>query len=758
MVTHKIKLNGTRTETFGATVTSPASFLIYPSAGIVHVPALTGPNGNLHCTTTSANNGSGVTLSGMNSYVEEYWSRATDSQISSLGIAHAIEQPTSKAIAATPLPSLVNQTVAWNNQYHSTAIHLPVPFLFFPSDSSATEASSTASPRLENRTATAISDGSWNEDGIFDQVKAGVLPSEFFEHLVTDLNYKLRYPELEHCLPGKPYAHFPLGQYHPAFAAPAQQLTISSSTTITTAGCFHPEACPGPTLQAATPTPTSDTLGRDPNFPSIHPTSKSFTRAEPLSRASPQPTETHQDFKPASSSSSRRSQVDLATTSPLSTRSETAESNPNIASLIIGPFRGAQGSKSQNLAFSRTQLDGASIPMSFESTSAAELSSAGQNPADIGSIILHEHNPQSSLKVPGDIAGSPGPLTIALAGASDLVVGSKTIAPGDSAANAQGLKISLIQPTTADEAKGVRTDLHDSPGSTVVGHIPSLTVGTAILTTNSMSQYVIGSKTLTAGSPAVTIAGQKVSLAPEGDEIMIGGSTIPIPALASNKMHLPPIVINGQTFSANSASLYIIGGQTLSLGPTGIVLPQSAIPSVSGVILPDSAVITGAAAITTPSTSPLPDIQMVTIAGHAVPLHPAAVSIEGTTLSAGGPGATISGAPVSLAADGSLLVGDKTLPGTATAATIAGHVVPLGPAAVSVENITLSAGGQGVTIDGTPVSLASGGALIVGNRTVGVGAAGATGAVFTGEAGRKGGRWGGWRVAWMGFLGCWLVV
>ena len=746
--------------------TSPASFLIYPSVGIVHVPALTGPNGNLHCVTTSTETEVwGGTLSGVNSYVEEYWSRVPGSQIGSLGIAHATEQPTSKASAVIPHPSLVNQTVAWNNQYHSSAIHLPTPFLFFPSDPSVTGASTIASQNLENKTATAISDGSWTEDGIFDEVKNGVLPSELFEHLITDPNYKLRYPDLKHCLPGKPLAHFPFGHFHPAFAAPAPQLTISSSTTITTAGCFHPEACPVPTLQAATPIPTSDTLGRDPNLPSIRPISKSFTRAETLPRASPQPSETRQDFKPSSSSSSGRSKVGLATTSPLSTRSETAESNPNTVSLIIGPFRGAQGSKSQNLAFSGAQLDGASIPMSFDSTSAAEPSSAGQCLTDVQRITTVEESPQSSLKVLEDTATSTGPLTIALAGISDLVVGSKTIAPGDSVVNAQGLKISLIQPTTADEAKGVRTELVDSPRSTLVGHIPSLTVGTAILTINDMSQYMVGSKTLTAGSPAVTIAGQKVSLASEGDEIMIGGSTIPIPALASNKMLLPPIVINGQTFSANSASLYVVGGQTLSPGSNkGIELPQSSIPpSVSGVILPDSTVITGgaAAAITTTfSSSPTPDIEMVTIAGHAVvPLNPAAaVSIEGTTiLSAGdGPGLTISGIPVSLVADGSLLVGNKTLPvGTEeTAATIAGHIVPLSPVALAIGNTTLSAG---VTIAGTmPVSLATGGSLIVENKTVvGVGTADATGAeVFTGgDARGEGIRREVWRYAGMAVCG-----
>ena len=735
--------------------TSPASFLIYPSVGIVHVPALTGPNGNLHCVTTSTDTElcSG-TLSGVNSYVEEYWSRIPDSPIGSLGVAHATEQPTSKASAVIPHPSLVNQTVARNSEYHSSAIHLPTPFLFFPSDPSVTGASTIASQNLENKTATAISDGSWTENGSFDEVTNGVLPSELFEYLITDPNYKLRYPDLKHCLPGKPLAHFPCLDYHPAFAAPATQLTISSSTTITTAGCFHPEACPVPTLQAATPTPTSDTLGRDPNLPSIRPISKSFTRAETLPRESPQPSETRQDFKPSSSSSSRRSKVDLATTSSLSTRSETAESNPNIASLIVGPFRGAQGSKSQNRAFSGTQLDGASIPTSFDSTSAAEPSSAGQRLTDVHRITTVEENPQSSLKVLEDMATSTGPLTIALAGISDLVVGSKTIAPGDSAVNAQGLKISLMQPTAADEAKGVRTELLDSPRSTLVRHIPSLTVGTAILTTNDMSQYVVGSKTLTAGSPAVTIAGQKVSLASEGNEIMIGGSTIPIPALASNKMLLPPIVINGQTFSANTASLYVIGGQTLSPGSKGIALPQSSIPSVSGVIRPDSAVIP----ITTPFSSPIPDIEMLTIAGHAVPLNPAAVSIQGTILSAGGPGLTISGIPVSLAADGSLLVGSQTLRGTETAATIAGHIVPLSPAAVAIGNTTLSAGGRGVTIAGAPVSLATGGSLMVENKTVGVGTADATGAVFTGGAGREGIRRDGWRIAWMAFVGCWLLV
>lgn len=739
--------------------TSPANFLIYPSVNIVHVPALIGPNGNLHCVTISADIGlcSGV-LSGVNSYVENYWRKATGSH-GSLGVAYVTKQPTSTASAATPLPLLVNQTAVWNNQYHSTVIHLPTPFLLFPSsDASITEASAVASLHHRNESAPAISDGSWNEDGVHDEVKNGVVPLELFEHLVTDLNYKLQYPELGSCLPGKPRAHFPCGRYMPALALSVSQLTISSSTTITTAGCFHPEACPTPTLQGVTPTPTSNTLGRDKNFPSIRPVSQSSTRAEPLSKTNPQAIETHQNFQLSSSSPTRQPEIDPVTTSPLPTKSDTGESDPNIASLIIGAFGGAQSSESQNPNYIKGQSDGASIPMSFDSKSATEPSFTRQSPTDTRSFTPDQQASQSSLKVPEGVAANVESLTIAMAGTSNLIVGSKTIAPGDSAVNTQGLKISLVQPATAGEAEGVGTDLLDSAGSTIVRQIPSLTVGTAILSTNSLSQYVIGSKTLTAGSSAVTIAGQRVSLAPEGDEIIIGSSTIPVPALASNKIPLPAIVINGQTFSENSASFYVIGGQTLSPGSKGIVLPQSAIPFVSSVILPDSTVITGSAAITTLSPSIFPEFEKATIAGHVVTPSPAAISIEGTILSAGGPGVTISGTPVSMAPGGSLLVGNKTLLGTETAATIAGHVVPLEPAIVSIGSITLSAGGQGVTIAGTPVSLATGGSLVIGNKTVGVGTADVTGVGFTGGAKREGARREGWRIAWVVFVGCWLFI
>ena len=694
----------------------------------------------------------------MNSYLEKYWSWATGSHIGSLGVAYATKQPSSTASAATPLPSLVNQTGRWNNQYHSTVVHLPTPFLFFPPDTSTTEASALASLQPENKSAPAISDGSWNEYGDYDEVENGVVPSELFEHLVTESNYKLQYPELGSCLPGKPTPSFHCGVILPGYAFAAPHLTLSSSTTITTAGCFHPGACPIPTLQAVTPTPTSNSLGPDKNFPSIHPISQSSTRAESLSKTNPQAIETHQNFKLSSSSPTRQPEVDPATTSPLPTKSDTGESNLNIASLIIGAFGGPHGSESQNPDFTKGQSDGASIPMSFDSKSATEASFTRQSPTDIRSITPDQQGSQSSLKVPEGVAASLESLTIAMAGTSNLIVGSKTIAPGDLAVNTQGLKISLVQPATAGEAEGVGTGLLDSAGSTIVRQIPSLTFGTAILSTNSLSQYVIGSKTLTAGSSAVTIAGQRVSLAPEGDEIIIGSSTIPVPAPASNKIPLPAIVINGQTFSENSASFYVIGGQTLSPGSKGIALPQSAIPFVSSVILPDSTVITGSTAIITPSPSIIAEFEKATLAGHVVTPSPAAISIEGTILSAGGPGVTISGTPVSVAPGGSLLVGNKTLLGTETAATIAGHVVPLEPAVVSIGSTTLSAGGQGVTIAGTPVSLATGGSLVIGNKTVGVGTANVTGVGFTGGAKREGARREGWRIAWTVFVGCWLFI
>lgn len=143
--------------------------------------------------------------------------------------------------------------------------------------------------------------------------------------------------------------------------------------------------------------------------------------------------------------------------------------------------------------------------------------------------------------------------------------------------------------------------------------------------------------------------------------------------------------------------------------PQSPVAPNAAvlnIPPLSTAILPSSD-------LTLPP-------QIVTAAGHLLTiLNPSAVVVASTTLSINGPAATISGLHMSLASSVNLVIGANTET-QAPSFIIARHIFTAGsddkdPSHFTIADTTLSAGGPAATIPGTPISLAKGGNLVVGS-------------------------------------------
>ena len=116
--------------------------------------------------------------------------------------------------------------------------------------------------------------------------------------------------------------------------------------------------------------------------------------------------------------------------------------------------------------------------------------------------------------------------------------------------------------------------------------------------------------------------------------------------------------------------------------------------------------------------------QIVTAAGQELTiLNPSAVVVASSTISVGGPAATVAGTLMSLAASGNLVLGRPTEDTAAAEGpslfTIAGQALtanPSGtaPSILTIAGTVLSAGGPAATVSDTPISLASGGDLIVG--------------------------------------------
>nr|POE49141.1 hypothetical protein CFP56_32291 [Quercus suber] len=89
---------------------------------------------------------------------------------------------------------------------------------------------------------------------------------------------------------------------------------------------------------------------------------------------------------------------------------------------------------------------------------------------------------------------------------------------------------------------------------------PLLTVAGAIFTVDTPGGFVIGSQTLMAGSPALTVGGTTYSLSPAGSNVAVNGivETIELAAIPSN---------GGQRYAYFDAN-----GSTVTYGPTGVII------------------------------------------------------------------------------------------------------------------------------------------------------------------------------------------
>ena len=319
-------------------------------------------------------------------------------------------------------------------------------------------------------------------------------------------------------------------------------------------------------------------------------------------------------------------------------------------------------------------------------------------------------------------AVSPAPAVLTFGGqtitadsSSHFVIGSQTLAPGGPAITVQNTAISLA-PSASFVVVGSSTQAL-TPAAAVTPVPAVLSVGGSTITANSASAFVIGSQTLTPGG-IITVSGTPVSLAPSASFALVGGST---QVLQTTPTPGPAILtLGGATITANSASAFVIGTQTLT--PGGVInisgTPISLAPSAS------FAVIAG-------STQLLP---------HAPTSGPAVLSFDGATITANSASAfvigsqtltpggviTVSGTPVSLGASASYAViagSTQMLPHLATPAPA---VLPFAGSSITanaasdfvIGTQTLTPGGV-ITVSGTPISLPVGGSYVVeGTSTI----------------------------------------
>ena len=262
---------------------------------------------------------------------------------------------------------------------------------------------------------------------------------------------------------------------------------------------------------------------------------------------------------------------------------------------------------------------------------------------------------------------------------------------------------------------------------------PILTIGVSSYTANKASEYVVGSQTISAGGPAIQVGGVLYSLASSTTTLP---NTVSIQSALSSNDELV-LTINGKLYTADSASQYIIGSQTLAPGGPTITVNNVpyALPASSAAIISDGSAIAldqkAAADATLLSESSAADFdtnhqpQVYTVDGIQMTGGPSTLAVGSATLAPGSPALTISGQTLSVATGGALVV-DGRISYTLTAPlgdnkqyrTYTVDDIPLtgNAAALIVGSATLAPGSPALTISGHTLSLATGGALVVDGR------------------------------------------
>ncbi|KAL8851603.1 MAG: hypothetical protein Q9221_003440 [Calogaya cf. arnoldii] len=264
-----------------------------------------------------------------------------------------------------------------------------------------------------------------------------------------------------------------------------------------------------------------------------------------------------------------------------------------------------------------------------------------------GTAIVIDSSTKPLPVAPIQPAVTAGAFTFVRGLGSALVVGTQTITPGAPAMMISGTPVSLALDGTAIVV-GSSTETLPAAQSQGVA-----TAGAFTFNRGSGSDLVIGTQTVTAGAPAVTISGTPVSLPVDATAVVIGGSTLPLSRAATMSAVL---TINGNNYTAISGSTYLIGSQTLVPGGPAI--------TVSGT--PFSLPLSATAVVAVGSTVPIPDQTsaptVLEINGQTFTRTSGSNFLIGTqTLVPGGAAITVNGTLVSLgAAATNLVLGTQT--------------------------------------------------------------------------------------------------
>ncbi|KAL8822463.1 MAG: hypothetical protein Q9191_006800 [Dirinaria sp. TL-2023a] len=687
-------INATATSIYGTVVTSPAGFYVIPSVKVIHAPAVTQANGQLACTTSSSWSllcpdesvtstqvstvRASAVISGMNSAVQNYFSG---------------QQGPSVITVATTILETESHVATNSSAYPSTTvISFSTPFLHFPPEA-ATE--SVDDPEVQiypvtipgaAKTSTTFSfvtpapvtpvpipTTTYSTLTHVDNVEYGFLPPDIIPWLLKQPDYVAQYPNLGSCVIGGPSIGIADGCTYAAAATAGivPDLTTGSAVTVKGLGCFHPGSCPAaatgsaepaalPAAQAAKSAPATSSPNTEPSVAALPEQSNAQPQpsVNPLSAIAPIPIAQSSEVPPPASSPSPKAAAPSGSPKkPVNTGAKEnsppkASGNANSAAAVVPEQASSQAAKSQGASpagASAEQPNPISKPSPAPNSpvSSEQASPLDQKPPS------PSPSPPSSTGFGAIIVGAFGshaePIpSIASNVASQVVIGSQTLAPGSSPIVVSGSTYSL-----APSASAVVVNGHTSP--LAAPHpAPVITIASQPVTANAASQFIVNGQTLAAGSPAITVSGSTYSLEPSASAVVVNGHTTPLAA----PQPAPVITINSQPITASAGTQFIVNGQTLAAGSPAITISGSTYslaPSASAIIINGH---TSPLNLASPQSVNTPNAeQLFTVASHLVTARPLSGGSEyvvggSQTLVPGGSAVTISGVPVSLPSSG----------------------------------------------------------------------------------------------------------
>ncbi|KAL8894333.1 MAG: hypothetical protein Q9192_004409 [Flavoplaca navasiana] len=246
--------------------------------------------------------------------------------------------------------------------------------------------------------------------------------------------------------------------------------------------------------------------------------------------------------------------------------------------------------------------------------------------------------------------------------------------------------------------------------------------------------YHLGEETLLPGGPTITINNVPYALASSADALVSGSKTLALAELPS----VPTISeINGQSYTADDTSHYVLGSKTIVPGAPAFMVDDVlySIPSSANVLISNG---NTAPLIAKPGNPPVLTIAGQIITADARPR----VTIDHKELIAGGSTITISSTPYALAPSGTALIaGSSTIAIKGDSLDISGE-----PSASQTSNaspaseggeltfmigssttvLAPSADGLVVTIDSTPYTANIASAFLIGTQTLAPGSSALT--------------------------------